>query len=175
MQDPDPKCRHFVISWHFMAFWHVCQKANCITKSAFSAFSRLFPPFRLFHRIRLLDFPALIGLDLSSVRVFPPFQEFYSGPHLSLLLLGSQISKTWIRCRWFRCASIGSKYLIFGSFDNDHVQLTLTRALQIENRSAKRNQKTLCIEIRIFCKSVLVVENVSKVFAHQQTDPLHPP
>ena len=31
-----------------MAFWHVCQKANCITKSAFSAFSRLFPPFRLF-------------------------------------------------------------------------------------------------------------------------------
>ena len=59
MQDPDPKCRHFVISWHFMAFWHVCQKANCITKSAFSAFSRLFPPFRLFHRIRLLDFSAL--------------------------------------------------------------------------------------------------------------------
>ena len=45
MQDPDPKCRQFVISWHFMAFWHVCQKANCITKSAFS---RLFPPFRLF-------------------------------------------------------------------------------------------------------------------------------
>ena len=36
---------------HFMAFWHFCQKANCITKSAFS---------RLFHRIRLLDFPALI-------------------------------------------------------------------------------------------------------------------
>ena len=34
MQDPDPKCRHFVISWHFMTFWHVCQKANCITKSA---------------------------------------------------------------------------------------------------------------------------------------------
>ena len=60
MQDPDPKCRHFVISWHFMAFWHVCQKANCITKSAFSAFSRLFPPFRLFHWIRLLDFPALV-------------------------------------------------------------------------------------------------------------------
>ena len=41
MQDPDPKCRHFVISWHFMAFWHVCQKANCLTKSAFSAFSCL--------------------------------------------------------------------------------------------------------------------------------------
>ena len=40
---------------HFMAFWHVCQKANCITKSAFSAFSRLFPPFRLFHRIRLFS------------------------------------------------------------------------------------------------------------------------
>ena len=62
MQDPDPKCRHFVISWHFMAFWHVCQKANCITKSAFSAFSRLFPPFRLFHRIRLLDFSALVAI-----------------------------------------------------------------------------------------------------------------
>ena len=41
MQDPFPKCRHFVILWHFMAFWHVCQKANCITKSAFSAFFRL--------------------------------------------------------------------------------------------------------------------------------------
>ena len=62
MQDPDPKCRHFVISWHFMAFWHVCQKANCITKSAFSAFSRLFPLFRLFHRIRLLDFSALVRI-----------------------------------------------------------------------------------------------------------------
>ena len=34
-----------------MAFWHFCQNANCITKSAFS---------RLFHWIRLLDFPALI-------------------------------------------------------------------------------------------------------------------
>ena len=47
---------------HFMAFWHFCQTANCITKSAvsaFSAFFRLFPPFRPFHRIRLLDFPAL--------------------------------------------------------------------------------------------------------------------
>ena len=62
MQDPDPKCRHFVISWHFMAFWHVCQKANCITKSAFSAFPRLFPPFRLFHRIGLFDFSALIEI-----------------------------------------------------------------------------------------------------------------
>ena len=60
MQGPDPKCRHFVISWHFMTFWHVCQKANCITKSAFSAFSRPFPPFCLFHRIRLLDFSAHI-------------------------------------------------------------------------------------------------------------------
>ena len=77
MQDPDPECRHFGIIWHFigilwhfMAFWHFCQKANCITKSAISAFSCLFLPFRLFHRIRLLDFPALVrnmsvsGLDL---------------------------------------------------------------------------------------------------------------
>ena len=37
-----------------------CQKANCIIKSTFSAFFCLFPPFRLFHRIRLLDFPALV-------------------------------------------------------------------------------------------------------------------
>ena len=37
------------------SFWHnFCQKANCTTKSAFSAF------FRLFHRIRLLDFSALL-------------------------------------------------------------------------------------------------------------------
>ena len=26
VQDPDQKCRHFGISWHFMAFWHFCQK-----------------------------------------------------------------------------------------------------------------------------------------------------
>ena len=69
MQDPDLKCRHFVISWHFMAFWHVCQKANCVTKPAFSAFSRLFPPFRLFHRIRLLDFPALLDMSTSTSHV----------------------------------------------------------------------------------------------------------
>ena len=69
MQDPDPKCRHFVISWHFMAFWHVCQKANCITKSAFS---RLFPPFRLFHRIRLLDFPALGWTIWRELKILEP-------------------------------------------------------------------------------------------------------
>ena len=57
MQDGDPKCRHFVISWRFMAFWHVCQKFNCITKSTFS---------RLFHGIRLLDFSALVLAHLEA-------------------------------------------------------------------------------------------------------------
>ena len=36
-----------------------CQKSNCKSNSPFSAFFRLFPPFSLFQRIRLLDFPAL--------------------------------------------------------------------------------------------------------------------
>ena len=84
MQDPDLKCRHFVISWHFMAFWHVCQKANCITKSAFS---RLFPSFRLFHRSRLLDFSALLYANLKyckkrPVKNNPQWQQTWSRPEL---------------------------------------------------------------------------------------------
>ena len=40
------------------SFWHnFCQKANCITKSAFSAFFRLFAFFTELD----LDFPALIA------------------------------------------------------------------------------------------------------------------
>ena len=79
MQDPDLKCRHFVISWHFMAFWHVCQKANCITKSAFSAFSRLF------HRIRPLDFSALVNTYHDQISSSPTAQ--------SLALPGCQCSE----------------------------------------------------------------------------------
>ena len=79
MQDPDPKCRHFVILRHFMAFWHFCPKANCSTTSAFS---RLFPPFRLFHWIRLLDFPALVQMGLK-------------GPKEGTLLIGSNDCLPW--------------------------------------------------------------------------------
>ena len=70
MQDPDLKCRHFVISWHFMAFWHVCQKANCITKSAFSAFSRL------------SDFSAL-AVSLSYISLYHSTPSFLSLPNFS--------------------------------------------------------------------------------------------
>ena len=79
MQDPDPKCRHFVILRHFMAFWHFCPKANCITKSAFSAFPAF---FRLFHWIRLLDFPALVQMGLK-------------GPKEGTLLIGSNDCLPW--------------------------------------------------------------------------------
>ena len=44
MQDPDPKCRHFGISWHFMAFWHFCQKVGQEIRSDFSDF-QTFPDF----------------------------------------------------------------------------------------------------------------------------------
>ena len=54
MQDPDPKCRHFVISWHFMAFWHVCQKANCIRNPPFLPFPA-FPPFSPNQTFRLFS------------------------------------------------------------------------------------------------------------------------
>ena len=105
MQDPDPKCRHFVISWHFMAFWHACQKANCITKSAFSAF------FRLFHRIRLLDFSALETKLLISplkIRIFCPTTTKF-GPKLAFLfILGQALSAHLVPCWWvgwwFWCA-----------------------------------------------------------------------
>ena len=74
---------------HFMVFYGilVCQKANCITKSAFSAFSafsvfsvfsRLFPRFRLFHRIRLLDFSALMRTYLLGLAQFPICNFLYS-------------------------------------------------------------------------------------------------
>ena len=54
MQDPDPKCRHFVILWHFGIF----------PKGWLHNQIRLFLPFRLFHWIRLLDFPALIWIKM---------------------------------------------------------------------------------------------------------------
>ena len=46
MQDPDPKCRHFGILWHFMAFygilWHfgiLAKKSNKISNPIFPIYS----------------------------------------------------------------------------------------------------------------------------------------
>ena len=106
MQDPDPKCRHFVISWHFMAFWHVCQKANCIIKSAFSAFSCLFPRFRLFHWIRLLDFPALIYMVARD-----RFSSMY-WPCISIILVDTLISN-WIM--WWKTENNNKRIPVVGA------------------------------------------------------------
>ena len=54
MQDPDPKCRHFGILWHFGIF---AEKSNKISNLIFSIF---FLIFRLFPTFRLSNFTALV-------------------------------------------------------------------------------------------------------------------
>ena len=88
---------------HFMAFWHFSQKANCITKSAFSAFSRLFPPFCLFHWIRLLDFPALcqtVFLDQKHLFFLctPNHEKLTLGGGSTVQLNNRRTLKTFVYC-----------------------------------------------------------------------------
>ena len=54
MHDPDPKCRHFGILWHFGIF---AKKSN--KKS-----NPIFPIFRLFLTFRLSDSTALIWIEI---------------------------------------------------------------------------------------------------------------
>ena len=63
MQDPDTKCRHFGISWHFMAFfwhfmafWHFCQKVGQEIRSDF---------------IRFLDFSRLPDFPIPQLQTKP--------------------------------------------------------------------------------------------------------
>ena len=58
MQDPDQKCRHFGISWHFIAFLPKSLKRNQIR------FFRFFPIFRLFPTFRLSDSTALFLIQI---------------------------------------------------------------------------------------------------------------
>ena len=50
MHDPDPKCRHFDILWHFGIF---DKKSNKKTNPIFPIF-RFFPAFRLFDSTALV-------------------------------------------------------------------------------------------------------------------------
>ena len=67
MQDPDPKCRHFGILWHFMAFygilWHFgifAKKSNKKSNPIFPILSDFFPIFTLFPTFRLSDSTTLM-------------------------------------------------------------------------------------------------------------------
>ena len=57
MQDPDLKCRHFGILWHFGIF---AKKSNKKSNPISSDFIQFFPIFRLFLTFRLSDSIALM-------------------------------------------------------------------------------------------------------------------
>ena len=77
MQDPNQKCRHFGISWHFMAFLHFCQKSNKISNPIFPILS----DFQTFSQF--LDFPI------------PQLQsEFWSHFFIILLLLHCSLGRS---------------------------------------------------------------------------------
>ena len=64
MNDPDPKCRHFGILWHFGTF---AKKSNKKSNPIFPILSDFFPIFRLFLTFRLSDSTALVRIQPSSV------------------------------------------------------------------------------------------------------------
>ena len=60
MQDPDPKCRHFGILWHFLPFYGILA---FLPKSLIRnriRFFRFYPIFSLFPTSRLSDSTALV-------------------------------------------------------------------------------------------------------------------
>ena len=79
MQDPDLKCRHFGILWHFMVFYGILWYFGIFAKKSIkksnpifqilSDFIRFFPIFRLFPTFRLLDSTTLVHIS--------PKQHFY--------------------------------------------------------------------------------------------------
>ena len=67
MQDPDPKCRHFCILWHFMTFYGILAFLpkslirNQIRLFRFLPIFRLFPTFRLFFKTLTFRFTDLFS------------------------------------------------------------------------------------------------------------------
>ena len=61
MQDLDPKCRHFGILWHFMAFYSILWRFGIFAKKSNRKSNPIFPILSDFFRFldfsRLLDFP----------------------------------------------------------------------------------------------------------------------
>ena len=67
MQDPDQKCRHFGISWHFMTFYGIFSFLPKSLKRNQIRFFRFFPIFRLFPTFRLSDSTALVFMLIPSI------------------------------------------------------------------------------------------------------------
>ena len=57
MQDLDPKCRHFGILWHFMAFYGILWHFGIFAKKSNKKSNPIFPILSDFYFSRLLDFP----------------------------------------------------------------------------------------------------------------------
>ena len=61
MQDLDPKCRHFGILWHFMAFYSILWRFGIFAKKSNRKSNPIFPILSDFFRFldfsRLPDFP----------------------------------------------------------------------------------------------------------------------
>ena len=71
MQDPDQKCRHFGISWHFIAFYGIFSFLPKGLKRNQIRFFRFFPTFRLFPTFILPDSTALVWIgEHNSVEAF---------------------------------------------------------------------------------------------------------
>ena len=79
MQDLDPKCRHFGILWHFMAFYSILWRFGIFAKKSNRKSNPIFPILSDF--FRFLDFSRLPDF---------PIQQLYSGP-INLT------SDTWVR------------------------------------------------------------------------------
>ena len=88
---------------HFMAFWHFCQKANCITKSAFS---------RLFHWIRLLDFPALfmtVALQYIPFQLHETETQCRTGCNINDYVILHDFEEKWYKIHLLFGSSISSQ------------------------------------------------------------------
>ena len=69
MHDPDPKCRHFGILWHFGIF---AKKSNKKSNPIFPISSDFFPFFRLFPTFRFSDSTTLVAIHLEIHISIPP-------------------------------------------------------------------------------------------------------
>ena len=167
MQEPDPKCRHFVILWHFGIF------AKRLIANQIRLF-RLFPPFRLFHRIRHLDFSALIQTDVRNYiftkcmcvlpfELDPPNPNFITlgkreiAPKFDVVLsfdFGVQL--TWDQRVWIAFWMIFSglrpldhvmrpKYRIWPYFGGIWVHQLWSSGVSLKTRQKSSSECTLCI------------------------------
>ena len=111
MHDPDPKCRHFGILWHFGIF---TKKTNNKSNPIFpilSDFIRFLPIFKLFPTFRLSDSTTLVGYQENPLNclvqnqpsngIFEQSQVTYLNRGIIIL----QVSRTWSRYQETRLLS----------------------------------------------------------------------